>query len=288
MIPVFYRQEQSCADNKSFSPSAGKPALVMEDWLNHPVISKHIVEIAFAPATDKELCSAHDPAYVEGVLSCEMPNGFNNTSQEVAASLRYTTGSMLSACKSLMESRERGMHGVRVSPTSGFHHAGYAHGHGFCTFNGLMVTACRLKELGLLDKVLILDFDQHYGDGTQDIIDTLGLDWVKHITASKSYSNADEAMQYLNSPFFKRDIGWADLVIYQAGADIHVDDPLGGIMTTEQMKERDSAIFWMCSHYGASLCWNLAGGYKRDDKGTIEPVLALHRQTMLECIKAYN
>jgi len=30
--------------------------------------------------------------------------------------------------------------------------------------------------------------------------------------------------------------------------------------------------------------WNLAGGYKRDAAGRIEPVLALHRQTMLECL----
>jgi len=34
-----------------------------------------------------------------------------------------------------------------------------------------------------------------------------------------------------------------DLILYQAGADVHVDDPLGGVLTTEQMIERDQIVF---------------------------------------------
>lgn len=37
-------------------------------------------------------------------------------------------------------------------------------------------------------------------------------------------------------------LGSYDLVIYQAGADMHVDDPLGGIMTTDEMRQRDDLV----------------------------------------------
>ncbi|MBK7005541.1 MAG: hypothetical protein IPH37_10705 [Burkholderiales bacterium] len=79
-----------------------------------------------------------------------------------------------------------------------------------------------------------------------------------------------------------------DLVLYQAGADIHVNDPLGGILTTEQMKQRDRTIFNGCITRRIPLVWNLAGGYQRDLNGTIAPVLSLHRNTMHQCLRAYG
>ena len=56
------------------------------------------------------------------------------------------------------------------SPTSGFHHAGYAHGGGYCTFNGLMVAAATFIQDHPGAKLGILDCDFHYGDGTADIL----------------------------------------------------------------------------------------------------------------------
>jgi acetoin utilization deacetylase AcuC-like enzyme len=79
-----------------------------------------------------------------------------------------------------------------------------------------------------------------------------------------------------------------DLVIYQAGADPHIDDPLGGVLTTEQMQERDRMVFEGLG--GRPLVWNLAGGYQtvstiagadvNAEAARLEPVLALHRNTI--------
>jgi acetoin utilization deacetylase AcuC-like enzyme len=74
-------------------------------------------------------------------------------------------------------------------------------------------------------------------------------------------------------------------VLYQAGADIHVNDPLGGLLTTAEMRERDARIFAACLKHKVPCVWNLAGGYAKDKAGTIEPVLKLYRQTMAACIK---
>ena len=50
---------------------------------------------------------------------------------------------------------------VTVSPTSGFHHAGYGQSKRFCTFKGFMVTALALKDAGPVDRVAILNCAAH-------------------------------------------------------------------------------------------------------------------------------
>jgi len=283
MIPVFYRPEQSCDDAIRVSPSAGKPALVMADWMSDASISNHIEVKSFEPTSIEALYATHSKAYVDGVLSCHHPNGFGTRSQNIAASLRYTTGSMIAAALHVLSNKVAGLN-VAVSPTSGFHHAEYSNGGGFCTFNGLMATAIHVHSRSLANRILIVDMDQHYGNGTDDIIQELGIDYVDHITARKSYRTAEQALICCELSDVQPQ--QYDLVLYQAGADIHLNDPLGGLLTTEQMQQRDRLIFANCARLRVPLVWNLAGGYQRDDKGGITPVLALHRNTMLECIGA--
>jgi acetoin utilization deacetylase AcuC-like enzyme len=101
----------------------------------------------------------------------------------VARSLPYTTGSMLSAARHVLRHG-----GAACAPCSGFHHASFESSWGYCTFNGLMVTAAVLRQEGLVGKVGIIDCDTHPGDGTQDIISRLGAaSWVRHFTAGEDF-----------------------------------------------------------------------------------------------------
>lgn len=289
MIPVFYRPEQSCASNESYSPSAGKPRQVVADWLAQPHIATHIKIETFDPLTAIDIKLAHDSAYVDSVLACQEENGFGNRSADVAASLLYTTGSMYAAAKHALTNR------IAVSPTSGFHHACYGFGGGFCTFNGLVITALKLKKMGLVKAVLILDFDGHYGDGTDSCIKAAGAqDWLFNITRTKHYDDTRSCLnmtrpgrlyQYVVEEMKVR----PDLVLYQAGADLWNRDPLGaGLLSTEQMRERDAGIFSAAHNNGVPIVMNLAGGYSKDAKGTIAPVLRIHQQTIEEAIKVFE
>lgn len=80
------------------------------------------------------------------------------------------------------------------------------------------------------------------------------------------------------------------IMFYQAGADVHVDDPLGpgdhGMYDCE-MRQRDRLIFELCRSHHIPVAWNLAGGYQRDDFGDIPKVLELHRATMEECVRSF-
>lgn len=96
-----------------------------------------------------------------------------------------------------------------------------------------MVAALALRAEGIARRVGILDADMHRGDGTEDIIDTLRLrDWVEHVSVGASPRSADSFIREL--PAIVDGFSACDVLLYQAGADPHVDDPLGGWLTTEQ------------------------------------------------------
>lgn len=288
MIPVFYTPEMSASNAHSFAPGAGKPRQVVAAWRTDFDIAPEIEIVEFDPISRDTIAKAHDARYVADVLACRCDNGFGNRNPSVAASLPYTTGSMLEAARHVLSGSDGGTW-IACSPSSGFHHAHHGSGGDYCTFNGLMITALAMKAAGLVERVLILDCDQHYGDGTQDIIETVGVDWVTHVTHGGglpgSYRNRSEMLAMIRQhvPAFAE----RGLVLYQAGADCHVDDPLGGFLSTEEMAERDRLAFSLAVQHRVPLVWNLAGGYQRDRRGTIEPVLRLHRQTMLACIDAW-
>jgi acetoin utilization deacetylase AcuC-like enzyme len=275
-MKVFYRPEQ-VASSRQPSPSALKPQLVVADWLADPLINAEIC--TFEPVSAKILMLAHSPRFVRGVLSGGLKNGFGTRHPDVCASLTYTTGSMLAAAEYAVTHRE-----AVCSPTSGFHHAEVATAMGYCTFNGLMVTALALKKAGLVKRVAILDCDAHYGNGTDHIINALGVDWVRHHTLGKHFYNEEGAADGKFEAWLQEaieDCLGCDLVIYQAGADPHVDDPLGGILTSAQMNWRDRTVFERLGHL--PLVWNLAGGYQvasgETEAQKREPILALHRET---------
>jgi len=178
---------------------------------------------------------------------------------------------------------------VAVAPCSGFHHAGIDWPQGYCTFNGLIVAAYILKNKRLADKVGILDFDMHYGNGTADIIKKRHLDWIVHLSAGAKYYMQGQANEFLGLiPKMVNLMSDCDVILYQAGADPHINDPLGGWLTTDQLAERDQIVFTMAKRLGIPVAWNLAGGYQTDEDGSIRPVLDIHDNTMKECYATYG
>jgi acetoin utilization deacetylase AcuC-like enzyme len=273
-IPVAYVAEQVSRPS-SFSPSPMKPAWVVDRWLagKYPI---RVVEPA--PLERSVIALAHDPAYVDAVLDLVLPNGFGTKDPGVAHSLPYTSGSMWQAA---MEAMGNGK--VAISPSSGFHHACYASGGGFCTFNGLMIATQLLLQHWGIRKVGVLDCDQHFGDGTNEIIRTLRLETrVRHVTAGHGYSR--HATNFLKA-LPEIVLGFADcqILLYQAGADPHEDDPLGGWLSTDQLYERDAIVFSMANQMALPVAWNLAGGYQQP----VEKVLAIHDNTLRACLSEY-
>jgi acetoin utilization deacetylase AcuC-like enzyme len=121
------------------------------------------------PATGEELARVHDPAYLERIAGFIARGG-----RDVDADTRVSGGSwdaaLLAAGSGLeaVAELERGdapAAFVAVRPPG--HHATADRAMGFCLLNNVAVTGAALADRG--ERVLIVDWDVHHGNGTQDI-----------------------------------------------------------------------------------------------------------------------
>jgi len=277
-IPVFYCPEQSvplAVQVSDKSPSSHKPELVVSEAVNR--FGSRIEIAKFEPLTRADIKRAHSHEYVDQILDCQTDNGFGNRLVEVAATLPWTTGSLYAAAKHALTN-----HTMAMSPTSGFHHACYDKAMGFCTFNGLMVALLKLWDEQITRDVKqfgIIDFDAHYGNGTDDIIAKYNIPkyLLVHETFGKYAVKRANYGVWLNilPEYLEEKFRACKLLVYQAGADPHVNDPYGGFLTTDEMMERDQIVFALAKKLNIPIVWNLAGGYQTP----IQNVLDLHMNT---------
>lgn len=281
--PIFYNPRQSIPDVASYSKSAGKAARFVQ-------LMQHLDYRSYGgdklgdvlPIDTADLKLVHDYNYVDAVFAGVEMNGFENYDSRVPKACLWAIGSLLAASKHAMRYPVT----PACSPTSGFHHARFSEGGGYCTFNGLMVVAVMLIEDNPKLKIAILDLDMHAGDGTIDILNhhpgyakkilhhSNGEHWFGEEDPDEWFIWLQECIDSINA--FK-----PDLVLYQAGADMHINDPLGGILNNNQLAQRDRSVFRKIL---APIAWNLAGGYQPAREGDIfrDPVLAIHRNTLNE------
>lgn len=253
-------------DLDSTSKSAGKPKMFVDQV---KVIDQSIQLVESGAISKKDLELAHSAEYIESIFSRSIYNGFMNYHPEVPNSCLFTIGSMFDAACDSLNTKS-----INCSPTSGFHHAGYDFAGGFCTFNGLIVVAQLLKAKGLATKVGILDLDFHFWNGTADIIEKLQLDYIKHHTFGDRFKSGASGQAYLKAvskALF--DLADCDIILYQAGADLSINDPLGGVLTDDELVLRDKMVFSI----NKPIVWNLAGGYQLDYQKTLD----IHLMTLL-------
>lgn len=221
-----------------------------------------------------ELARAHSLRYVEEVLDGVLANGFGNALPLVTAHAMAATGVMQAAVLLALDEARGPSPAVVCAPVSGFHHAHYASAEGFCTFNGILsaILNARVTRPGSLPNVLIIDGDAHYGNGTDDIIRRLGLAGITNLThdAPLGYPRDPDILEMQILTKYK----W-DLVIYQAGADAHKDDPYGsGYLNDDDWEARDRLVFQYCRLKDFPLVFNFAGGYNG------EKTIDLHCRTV--------
>ena len=129
------------------------------------------VTVPFEPrrATRAELEIVHDPSYIERIEDHCLSGGGNLDPDTVAAPASFdaalrAAGAGLDAVERLR--RGEGDSAFLVVRPPG-HHALGARAMGFCLFNNVAVTAGLIAAQG--ERVMVLDWDAHHGNGTQEI-----------------------------------------------------------------------------------------------------------------------
>ncbi|MGE5716837.1 MAG: acetoin utilization protein AcuC, partial [Acidobacteriota bacterium] len=172
----------------------------------------------------------------------------------------------------------------------GLHHARRSFASGFCIYNDLAIAINSLTRSGL--KVAYLDIDVHHGDGVQQILyeDPRVLTVSVHESGKYLFPGTGEIRELgsgagrglkLNLPLEPFTEGESylevveqvippalrhfrpDVLVVQAGADAHFDDPLSDLMLTTRDYE---AIFrrilgWADDFTAGRVLFTLGGGY---------------------------
>jgi len=253
------------------------------------------------PLTLEQIKQVHDSEYVDALDSGALPVakmrriGFPWSEALLARTLTSAGGTCLTAELALE-------HGIALHLSGGYHHAHHDFGSGFCLFNDLVLAAHHAIEHYETDKVLIIDSDVHHGDGTatlcshRDDILTLSFHCEKNFPARKPESTLDIALpRDTGDPEFLEhftsvvemavNLYQPDLIIYDAGIDIHSDDELGYLnVSTDAIFQRDCFVMQLAKEKQLPLACVVGGGYRSDHK-TLVPI---HMQLFNAAMKIFD
>ncbi len=140
--------------------------------INETVTQKYdFLPIPIREGNKEELLTVHDKEYVEWI-----ENGYKNgvrsiiSSDTVISENSYKTALIAAtSTKNVIDLfKEKKITKAFLNLRPPGHHAEIITGQGFCIFNNIALMAKYAQNAGY-DKVLIIDFDVHHGNGTQDI-----------------------------------------------------------------------------------------------------------------------
>ncbi|MEM9441855.1 MAG: class II histone deacetylase, partial [Pseudomonadota bacterium] len=121
-------------------------------------------------ACDNELQRLHDPVYVERVRAMSDAGGgsvgetvsIGESGFDIAA---LAVGGCLVAIDAVLEGRVNNAYAL-VRPAG--HHAEISRGRGFCVFGNVALAALHARATHHVQRIAILDWDVHHGNGTED------------------------------------------------------------------------------------------------------------------------
>jgi acetoin utilization deacetylase AcuC-like enzyme len=228
----------------------------MAKLVTAPLVDQ-LLRLVPRPASDRDLIACHAQEYIDGVKQAIaegqsiLPTGDTRISERSLDVARLAAGGVMTAIDAVMDGTARNAFCI-VRPPG--HHAGVARGSGFCVFNNVAVGARYAQQQRGVERVLIVDWDVHHGNGTQEIFyrddsvfffSTHQSPWYPHTGHAAERGSGNGLGFTMNCPlaagaaraeivgaFIKRLSPAADrfkpnLVLISAGFDSREGDPLG-------------------------------------------------------------
>jgi acetoin utilization deacetylase AcuC-like enzyme len=212
-------------------------------------------------AAQEDLKRIHRAAYVDLIFEHAPAEGYVQLDPDTAmnphtlAAARRAAGAGMLAVDEIMAGRAQNAF-CAVRPCG--HHATTGRPMGFCLFNNIAVAAAYALEKKGLERVAIVDFDVHHGNGTEDMFSpsrwrdrVLMVSFFQHPFYPGS-GTEDPAPNMINVPLAAGSDGRAarsafeehwlpalqqfkpQMVLISAGFDAHREDLLGGLALVEE------------------------------------------------------
>lgn len=281
MIPLIYHASYSklALPSKHRFPSTKYRYLY--EYLLEQKIASQSQFFASEKVTQNQLASIHCLNYVREFIAGTLDTksmrriGFPWSETLVERTLYSVAGTELTCLKAIE-------YGCAIHLSGGYHHAHHQFGSGFCIFNDISYAALQALKQPNIETVLIFDCDVHQGDGTATItttfdnIITCSIHCQQNFPAQKQRSNYDIELprgtadkQYLETvqqtlAYLIR-LHQPDLIIYDAGVDIHIDDNLGYLdISTNGIFVRDENVIQQAKSAEIPIACVIGGGYSND------------------------
>jgi len=233
------------------------------------------------PATEKQLLRVHTKEYID-----KIKYGNLSDSEEKKLGLPWSNTlsnrSFLAVNGTFLTVKLALSNGIACHLAGGTHHAYSNYGSGFCVFNDIAFAAKNLLCENICQKILVIDCDVHQGDGTANIcnnnmnIYTCSIHARNNFPYNKAESDLDiELPDDISEDEYLREIDKMldecirnivpDIVIYDAGVDVHTNDRLGRLsISTDGIYKRDSKIINFFQGKHIPIATVIGGGYSAD------------------------
>jgi acetoin utilization deacetylase AcuC-like enzyme len=210
--------------------------------------------------TAEQVLLAHPEYHLDGIREAAPDDGLIHIDDDTAmspgsweAAIRAVGGTCLAVDEVFQKKVRNAFCAIRPPG----HHAEHKKAMGFCLFNNVAIAARWAQKVYGAERVAIMDFDVHHGNGTQDIFwaDPTVMYASTHqmplYPGTGAVIETGEAGTIVNAPLRSGDGGAEfkeametvvlprmadfrpDLVLISAGFDAHHRDPLGGLNLTE-------------------------------------------------------
>ena len=239
---------------------------------------------------------AHQPAHIKHIESSQPQTGHGYLDADTLVSSRSYPVSLL-AVEGVLTAIDAVFNKTVANAFCAIrppgHHAESNRAMGFCLFNNVAVGARYIQEHYKMDKVFIVDWDVHHGNGTQEIFyeDPTVFYFSVHQhplypgTGRQDEHGKGKGEDYtLNCPLpsgkgdddyitiFEKCLRPAveafrpDFILISSGFDAHRDDPLAGMRVTEQgfSEMTRLVVDWAAQHCNGRVVSCLEGGYNLD------------------------
>ena len=279
-------------DMGPFHPESPRRLQAIYGMLAEPDMAGHFREVPVRRADREELLLVHSSDYVDMLAETEgkdrsVLDPDTSTSPGSYEAALLAAGGLCEAI-AMVSRRELDNAFALVRPPG--HHAERSRAMGFCLFNNVAVGARYAQEYLDMDRILIVDWDLHHGNGTQHSFEEdpsilyfsthqypyypgsgalgeVGINGGEGFTVNVPLSVGHGDREYLEI-FEKilKPVALAfdpDLILVSAGFDIYFEDPLGGMRVTPRgfagMTRSLMGMADECS--GGRIVITLEGGY---------------------------
>ncbi|MBA2278039.1 MAG: histone deacetylase [Chloroflexia bacterium] len=253
--------------------------------------------VQFGPATDKAINRVHDAAYLPALDAFATGGGGHLDADTVVRAdsvevARLAVGAGLAAVDAVLAGDVPRAFVLARPPG---HHATPRGGMGFCLLNTVAIAAAHAFARGV-ERVAIIDWDVHHGNGTQDAFyddprvlfcslhqwpwypgtgaaNERGTGAGEGFTVNVPLAARSDDTIYLHAlrdHIVPRVHAFAPrLILVSAGFDAHADDPLGGMRVTERgfASLAGACLALAEEHADGRLVAVLEGGYAPDALG---------------------